>query len=135
MFVGTIKSPEPYRSLGGRIRMHELGEFPEWQYRIRRVGSAAARFNLVGQSVRQRVRAHECENSSAHRIIFVVELDHGEMIRAFEHQLLNGFIARRPQSIREPARIQHKTGKILRSVKDQKRRRISSDVMDWRRLL
>src|ERR1700741_3151325 len=100
MFVGTIKSLAPNRSLGGALS--------EAKSRRRKTGvttAAAGGENNQPSRPSLRQRFHECENRSAHRIIFVVELDQGEMIRAFEHQLLNRFIARRPQSFGEPVRI------------------------------
>jgi len=61
--------------------------------------SSGVGLHQVGQLLRQRFNAHETNDQSPHRIIFVVEFDDAQMIHAFEHQLLHRLIARRPQSI------------------------------------
>ena len=63
-------------------------------------------------------------------MVFVIELDDREVIRAFEHQLLDRFGAGATQGIRKASRIERETGEFLECVENQKRRRIGPDKGD-----
>jgi len=55
--------------------------------------------------------AQKTNDHAPQRVVFVVELDYGKMIRAFDHQLLHIFGAGLTQGVGEATRVEGETGK------------------------
>ena len=92
--------------------------FPQWLGRVRRIAPSTLGFDESGELLRERFHAHKFKYRSADRIFLAIELNHIEVIRAFEYVVMNVPGARGAQPICKSPRVDCEAGKIRKRGHD-----------------